>query len=511
MSAAWSFDLKDEMVSLKQGDHLCLLYDRNPAEQMPALIPFIHDALSHDEQFIYIADDQTVDELAGRLEESGVNVGQETDRGALKLWTRREWRQPGELDSDQKSAQVRHFLEGATRAGFKGSRFAVEMTWTLGPEISAPQLEHWEATLNTIFVPGCSGRIICQYNRSRLAPEVMMAALHTHPLAIISDEVFPNLFYQAPLILNGQHHGNDNGNGHAHSNGNGHVSPSEQVEWMISQLKRARSAEKDRAELIAKRAALAQAELAKKELEETVTERTASLREAIRELEAFSYSISHDLRAPLRSMQGFSQMLLDSYATALDEQGRNYLQRISNASKRLDVLIQEVLNYTRVGRIPVPLRRVDVAKLMGELIDLYPTWQPPAARIEIEGTLPPVSAHEGFLTQCLSNLIGNAIKFVAPGVLPVVRLRAEAVNGRVRISVRDNGVGIAPENHARIFHMFERVYSQKEYEGTGIGLTIVRKAVERMGGEMGFASALGRGSEFWIDLKPAEAGPIGGA
>jgi len=182
-------ELAQQILNLKNGDHLCLFYDKDPAEQMPALIPFIQDGLAKDEQFIYIADDQTVDELAARLHLSGINVGQEVDRGALKLWTRQEWRQPGKLSSEKKSRQVLDFINQANSAGFKGIRFAVEMTWTLGPDIGVSELEHWEASINTIFVPSFAGRIVCQYNRSRLSPEVMLVALQTHPLAILGNHV----------------------------------------------------------------------------------------------------------------------------------------------------------------------------------------------------------------------------------------------------------------------------------------------------------------------------------
>ena len=117
------------------------------------------------------------------------------------------------------------------------------MTWTLGPDIGAQQLERWEATINQIFEPEFPGRIVCQYNRSRLSPEVLLAALHTHPLAILGDEVYSNLFYAAPLILNG--------------NGNGHSS-AEKVEWMIGQLKRARAAEREQQALSGKNTLLEQ-------------------------------------------------------------------------------------------------------------------------------------------------------------------------------------------------------------------------------------------------------------
>jgi PAS domain S-box-containing protein len=254
--------LTQQIHNLRRGDHLCLFYDQDPAEQMPALIPFVHDALSSDERFIYVADDQTVEELSARLEQSGFNVEAEMRRGALKLWTRREWRQHGELSSEKKSLQVLDMINAARADGFKGSRFAVEMTWVLGPAIDAALLEHWEATLNKIFVPGSVGRIICQYNRRRLPPEVLFAALHTHPLAVIGEHVCPNVFYEAPLILDRR--------------GNG--TPVEaRVDWMIGQLKRARTAQQQHEQRIGKQAALAQAQVDRRNTEQILSVMPAAI------------------------------------------------------------------------------------------------------------------------------------------------------------------------------------------------------------------------------------------
>lgn len=221
-------ELTEQILGLQPGDHLCLIYDRDPAEQMPALVPFIKQGLEGGEQCIYIADDQTTDEVALALEGSGIDVRDELKRGTLLLWTREEWRQPGELDSDKKAAQVRQFIDAAFAAGFAGIRFAVEMTWTLGPAISAERLKHWEATINKIFVPGFPGRIVCQYSRHRLSPAVVETSLNTHPLAIIGQTVYPNLFYEAPLILDDR-------------------SEADKLDWMISQLKKARLEEMERA------------------------------------------------------------------------------------------------------------------------------------------------------------------------------------------------------------------------------------------------------------------------
>ena len=213
-------DLSEEILGLQPGDHLCLIYERDPAEQMPVLIPFIKQGLAAGERCIYIADDHTVEEVAHALKESGVDVGGEAARGALLLWTRREWRQPGDLDSEKKALQVGEFVDAALAAGFKGIRFAVEMTWTLGPDIAADRLRHWEATINRIFVPGFPGRIICQYSRRRLSPGVVDTCLSTHPLAIIGDQIYPNLYYEAPLILSGE-------------------SEAAKLDWKISQLRKA--------------------------------------------------------------------------------------------------------------------------------------------------------------------------------------------------------------------------------------------------------------------------------
>jgi len=236
------------------------------------------------------------------------------------------------------------------------------------------------------------------------------------------------------------------------------------------------------------------------QLEALVSERTSALRETVGELEAFSYSVSHDMRAPLRAMQGYANMLTEGYAgKRLDARAGDYLQRISRAALRLDHLILDVLSYTKVLRAEAPMARVNLARLARDLIETQSPAGRPRAEILIEGVLPPVLGNEALLTQCISNLLSNALKFVAPGTIPCVRIWAETSQAKVRVWFEDNGIGIAPENHDRIFRMFERIHPASQYEGTGIGLTIVRKAVERMGAQLGLHSDLGKGSKFWIN------------
>ncbi len=273
------------------------------------------------------------------------------------------------------------------------------------------------------------------------------------------------------------------------------------------------------------RAVQAQLTKSNEELEKQIQNRTVKLRETVGELEAFSYSISHDMRAPLRSMQGFAHILLEKYSDKLDTTGRDFLERIERSSTRLDTLIQDVLSCARIVRAQVPLEPIDLDRLVRDIMESYPEWQPPNAQIQIENPLPVVQGNQAWLTQCLSNLVNNAVKFVAPGVKPQVRIWAEEVIAAestrepkerpsrqppvpsARIWVQGNGIGIAQEDRERIFRLFERVHPPDQYEGTGLGLTIVRKAVERMGGEMGFESEPGKGSKFWIQLPkpPPEA------
>jgi len=242
-------------------------------------------------------------------------------------------------------------------------------------------------------------------------------------------------------------------------------------------------------------------------LEELVKERTAKLQETIGELQAFSYTVSHDLRAPLRSMQGFAQLLVDDYSSKLDERGVSHLQKIIRAAHRLDRLIRDVLSYSRVLHAQLVLQPVDLDGLLRDLIVTYPNDR--SAEFHIQGQLPTVLGNEAFLTQCFSNFLGNAVKFVAPGTTPRIEIGAEdREQSRVRVWVADNGIGIAPENHGRIFRMFERINLDADYEGTGIGLTIVRKAAERMGAQVGFDSALGKGSRFWIQIEKGSTLPV---
>lgn len=242
-------------------------------------------------------------------------------------------------------------------------------------------------------------------------------------------------------------------------------------------------------------------------LERLVKERTAKLQEMVSELEHFSYTITHDMRAPLRAMQGFGELMMEEdCGQCAKGESRDYLRRIVSAARRMDQLITDALSYSRIVRGDLELSVVNPTTLVRDILESYPQFQPPKAEIRLDGELPAVMGSEAMLTQVFSNLLGNAVKFVKPGVVPVVRISAEIHDHVVRIWVSDNGIGIPAPLQARVFDMFSRLSHQ--YEGTGIGLAIVRKAVERMRGRIGVDSEPERGSRFWVEL-PRAAGSAG--
>ena len=265
-------------------------------------------------------------------------------------------------------------------------------------------------------------------------------------------------------------------------------------------------------------------------LEKRVQERTFRLQETISELETFSYTIAHDLRAPVRAMAGYCEVLLEDFTDKLSPDVRLVLEKIARASGRMETLTRDLLEFSKVSQQEVVLSRVEVEPLIEELASQHS----PAIRdaITIHAPLHPVRAHKGLLKHVFSNLIDNAVKFVPPQTNPKITIFAEVVEGsasarhrnlvfssmepatesrpstpsdsnQVRIWVRDEGIGIPREAHHKIFGIFERGVPPDLYQGTGIGLAIVARAMQRMGGSYGVESEPGHGSRFWIDLPAA--------
>lgn len=238
-------------------------------------------------------------------------------------------------------------------------------------------------------------------------------------------------------------------------------------------------------------------------LEERVAQRTRDLQEANEDLQAFSYSVSHDLRAPLRAVQGFADALMEDYGDLFEGTALSYLTEIEKGGARMTQLIDDLLAYSRVSREALQPRPVAMAAAVSAACEQV-KGVPCDFAVEVPGTAV-VVAHFPTLVQAIANLLSNAQKFARPGKHPSIRVYSEDRGAFVRLWVEDNGIGIAPEHHDRIFRVFERLHGQEAYPGTGIGLAIVRRSTERMQGCAGVEAAVGEGSRFWIELPRAKA------
>jgi light-regulated signal transduction histidine kinase (bacteriophytochrome) len=235
------------------------------------------------------------------------------------------------------------------------------------------------------------------------------------------------------------------------------------------------------------------------ELERRVELRTAELAAANRELETFSYSVSHDLRAPLRHMTGFAAVLRERLGDTADAEALHCLDRITAAADRMSMLIDGLLQLSRTTRTPLATRDVDLQQLVAEV------RRDCAAKAAADvvwdiGVLPAVSADRTLLRVVLTNLLENACKFTARRRPARIAVDAEAAHGWVRVHVRDNGVGFDPSYADKLFGMFQRLHPTHEFEGDGIGLATVRRIVERHGGEVGALGSVDGGATFWFTL-----------
>jgi PAS domain S-box-containing protein len=268
------------------------------------------------------------------------------------------------------------------------------------------------------------------------------------------------------------------------------------------------------------------------DLERKVADRTASLKQIIAELQTFSYTIAHDLRAPIRALKGYCEVLVEDFTDNLPPEAIEIISRLRNSSVEMDALTRDLLEFSKVSRQDLTLGPLDLSQVVSDTIALAGPRM--SACVAVQHPLHSVIANRTLVGQCVSNLLQNALKFCKPGIEPVVKVWSELVSAdsgsretenrqfsrsrysisepasdadfnspRIRLWFEDNGIGISPEAQRKIFGIFERGDRAGEYEGTGIGLAIVSRAMERMGGECGVESVLGKGSRFWLEFRGA--------
>jgi PAS domain S-box-containing protein len=236
------------------------------------------------------------------------------------------------------------------------------------------------------------------------------------------------------------------------------------------------------------------------ELEHRVTERTAQLETANKELEAFSYSVSHDLRSPLRGIHGYVRMLKEDYAGHLDPEGNRLLDVVGSEAKRMGQLIDDLLTFSRMGRQKMGATTFDLSTLARSEFDALTRATPQAApRFEI-GPMPSVSGDPAMLRQVFANLIGNAIKFTRHQLSPVIEVGSWGDDSEVTIYIRDNGAGFDEKHRHKLFGVFQRLHSEAEFEGTGVGLALVQRIIHRHGGHVWAEGKPNLGATFYFTL-----------
>ncbi|MFZ7138281.1 MAG: PAS domain S-box protein [archaeon] len=237
----------------------------------------------------------------------------------------------------------------------------------------------------------------------------------------------------------------------------------------------------------------------RKKAQEAVKEANVLLKESNKELESYTYVVSHDLKAPLRTIRSFASFILEDYADKLDETGKDYLNRMINASSHLDVMIEDLLVLSRVGRKFTEREKVDLNKLVNEIVtDLEATIKERNAQVIVD-KLPTLYVHRVWKKQLFMNLISNALKFNESKTPKIEVLYAETENDHL-FKIRDNGIGIQEKYLSTIFNLFERAPTDKKYDGTGAGLAICKKIVEHLGGKIWVESTLGKGSSFFFTI-----------
>jgi signal transduction histidine kinase len=338
---------------------------------------------------------------------------------------------------------------------------------------------------------GCAALIIAEEALTRLAVQVLVEALQRQPswsdvpiIIVTTSGEATSLVFERLTIFGSA----------------GNVSLLERPFRTITLVNAAQVASRSRKRQYQVRDLMIERERILAGLEQNVESRTAELRETNSQLEELVYSIAHDLRAPLRAMQGFSKLLMDQYGKVLEEDGREYAKRVMHAAERMDAMTLDLLAYGRMARSEIELSPVSMQRVwQAAMAQCEKLIEETGASVIVEEPLPEVLGEEPILTQVFANLLNNALKFVRAGEIPQVRVRSEAAGDRIMIWVEDKGVGVPQQYQERIFRVFERLGNGR-YGGTGIGLSIVRKGVERMGGSVGVESEQGNGSRFWVEL-----------
>jgi signal transduction histidine kinase len=475
--------------------HKCLIYDGHPSEQLPVVIPFLLDGLQNHWRCLYLGSPEMVRMVDSALAGNGVETVHEVKQGSLILSSDRSHLTQGSFEPRIIIDDLSAMVDSALRDGFEGLCATGDMLWELGTSKNFDRLLEYEARLEQL-VREKSLRGICQYQRDIVPAQAVRDALATHRSAFIGDVLNQdNLFYVPPeFLLEG-----DDSNA------------AKQGEWLCQQILRVLEAEQKRDQALK---ALAESEshqrllaqqLAEinRNLEHHVKERTAELEIANQHLEAFSYSVSHDLRGPLQSIVGFSEIIAAQFGEALGPKGQELLDRVYTGALRMGELIDGLLALSGVMRAEFNLVPIDLTALAEEVAREIQEREPKrSVEFVIDGEMR-VVGDRPLIRAVVTNLIGNAWKFTSKSAGPRIEIGKQSDECETIFFVRDNGAGFDMKKAEKLFGAFERLHKQEEFPGTGVGLATVKRIISKHGGRVWAEARPNQGATFFFTL-PSE-------
>ncbi|HEX2961166.1 MAG TPA: MEDS domain-containing protein [Ignavibacteriales bacterium] len=465
-------------------DHICSIYESRD-EQLAVIIPFIKYGLENNEKCLYVADENTVEEITGLLSDGIPELQSYMDKGALTIIDKKKaYLEQGRFSPEHVVEAIKKNIRTAKQEGYKAFRITGEMTWALSGDPGVEHLMEYESDVNHLYEE-LDAVAICQYNKNRFSPEMIRHILYTHPVVIYKGTVCRNYKYVPPEE---------------------YLSPDAASAEIDRTLVQILEIEKREESLLEKNIELqvinqklnAEIEM-RKQTEDLLLKTLRELERSNSELEQFAYVASHDLQEPIRMISVYTRMLERQLEGKLDPRSQQCLFFLSDGSKRMHALVQDLLAYSRLTSAKEPFVPTDMNSVLAEvMLDLQVAITDYNAEIEI-GEMPRITADPTQMRQLFQNLIQNAIKFKSDAD-PFIQICCERNDTEWHFSIKDNGIGISPEYNDRVFVIFQRLHEKEKYPGTGIGLSVCKKIVERHGGRIWIESKEGSGSTFHFTI-----------
>jgi signal transduction histidine kinase len=497
--AAQRVPLIAALEQLGPHDHFCSIYE-NREEHYGVAIAFMKIGLDRGEKCIYIADDGMVGDVRQAMQSEGIDVERATASKALVLATKEQaYLRHGSFNPDWMFTFWKEATQSAISEGFSALRATGETEWVVR---GARGLERWveyESRLtHAVSENNCSA--LCQYNRRLFPPELILDVIRTHPVVVYRGTVCRNLYYVPPDEFLGTNQAEH------------------EVERLLTNIQEREDVEHALRDQLSERNKVEEAlRRSRDELDTKVKERTAELRKinqdlqsVNKELEAFAYSVSHDLRAPLRHIAGFTELLLKDAEPVLDDKSRHHITKILQSANRMGNLVDDLLAFSQIGRVETRKTTVNLEQLVRSVVaEISPDTRGRRIVWRI-GALPICYGDPSLLQLVFSNLVSNAVKFTQ--TRPQAEIEIGSLNDtpdEAVVFVKDNGVGFDMKYMNKLFGVFQRLHSQDSFEGTGIGLATVQRIVHRHGGRVWAEGAIDNGATFYVALPKPEKGVTG--